>query len=416
MYPTKLTARRLICGGVLFAALGSIGAVSAVPAAAGPLVWGNAQAWVTDGDVVSGYSTAISFGGQTEGSAEAKELFGPMAEYLEIDGESSTVVDDVGARATSTVRTATFRMGVADLAAHGMIDVPPEVDLSEPSASPGDEPTGKPTDGEGGTPFGGAPVPEDRGDGNDTGDIAGRGDRTEEHKSDEPFATPFREPRETPPPSDPPIEGDEALILGGATSETVSTDGNSVEFTLADVTTTASAGYGGRTDAGFTHGDLTAFGVPVGPLAAGEDGYVVKDLLEVLDDDGDVALEVPVNIRFVVNETAFEDEDLDWRGRGVRSWMTVWVQVGEPEEEKGFAVDFADSWVLGSTHTAATPPVPGDKGDAAGEAARPDNRLATTGSSLAALTTAALVAVGGGSAATFLARKRTTAMDDQIED
>jgi hypothetical protein len=212
------------------------------------------------------------------------------------------------------------------------------------------------------------------------------------------------------------------LLLDGTAAETVSAEGNAVEFTLADVTATATAGYDGATGATFAHGELTAFGVPVGPLDESGDGAVAEEVLEVFDEDGDVVLEVPVRIRLEANETAFQDQDEDWRGQGIRSWMTVWVQVGEAGREKGFAVDFADAWALGSTYAAATPPSPGDKGDPEGSerpeevTAGDDNRLATTGSSLAALVTAAVVAVGGGAAATFLARDRTTAMDDRIED
>ncbi|MEU1715305.1 hypothetical protein [Nocardiopsis dassonvillei] len=460
MSPAKLTARRLVRGGVLFVALGVLGAVPALPAAADQLVWGNAQAWVADGDVVTGYSTATGFGGETEGSAAAEDLFGPMAAYLEIDGESHTVVDADSARAASTVRTASFRMEVADLAAQGLIDVPPEVDLPEPSAQPSPSPEAEPSsegtpfrdepspDGTGGdgtdgagstggdtgggaddkTPSGGDPADGGTANGGSGGDgdtPADTGDQDAAQASEEPSDAPRHEPQEgaspSPSGSSPSAAGD-VLLLDGAAAETVSTDGNAVEFTLADVTATATAGYDGVTETTFAHGDLTAFGVSAGPLGKNADGTVVAEVLEVFDEDGDVALEVPVRIRFEANETTFRDQDEDWDGRGSRSWMTVWVQVGEVGQERGFAVDFADAWALGSTYAATTPPSPGDKGDPEEESPRPeeaagdDDRLATTGSSLAALITAAVVAVGGGAAATFLARDRTTAMDDRIED
>ncbi len=460
MSPAKLTARRLVRGGVLFAALGVFGAVPALPASADQLVWGNAQAWVADGDVVTGYSTATGFGGETEGSATAEDLFGPMAAYLEIDGESHTVVDAASARAASTVRTASFRMEVADLAAQGLIDVPPEVDLPEPSVPPSPSPEAEPSSE--GTPFQDEPSPDGTGgDGTDNagggtgggaedrtppgGDpadggaadegSAGGGDTTADtgdqdaaQASEEPSDAPRREPQEgaSPSPSSSsspsPSAVEDVLLLDGAAAETVSADGNAVEFTLADVTATATAGYDGVTETTFAHGDLTAFGVSAGPLRKNADGTVVEEVLEVFDEDGDVALEVPVRIRFEANETTFQDQDEDWDGQGIRSWMTVWVQVGEVGQERGFAVDFADAWALGSTYAATTPPSPGDKGDPEEESPRPeevagdDNRLATTGSSLAALITAAVVAVGGGAAATFLARNRTTALDDRIED
>lgn len=165
MSPAKSTARRLAGAGALFTALGVIGAVSALPASADQLVWGNAQAWVSDGDAVAGYSTATGFGGTTEGSAAAEDVFGPMAHYLEIDGESHTVVDEAGARAASTVRTATFRMDVTDLAAHGMIDVPSDAALPDASPSPF-SPTPVPSSGaeptEEAAPLRDAPVPSDK--------------------------------------------------------------------------------------------------------------------------------------------------------------------------------------------------------------------------------------------------------------
>jgi len=369
------------------------------------MVWGNAQAWVADGDIVTGYSTAVSFGGETEASATTEDLFGPMAAYVEIQGESHTLVDGRGARASATVDTATFRMDVADLVAQGMVDVPPGVEPAEPSADPEEE-----TPREGDTPFHEEPSPDATGEERLPGDTDGEGEQLQEPEEspEEPADRPVETPEQSP-------SEDDVIVLDESTSDTVAADDNAVEFTLTDVATTASADYGGSTEATFEHGDLTAFGVPVGPV--GTDGVVVEDVLELFDEKGDVALSVPVSVRFVVNETTFEDEDADWEGMGVRSWMTAWIQVGDTEEEQRFAVDFADSWALGSAYAASTPAVPGDKGEAAEEeAARSDNRLATTGSSLAGLITAAVVAVGGGAAATFLARKRTTAMDDQIGD
>lgn len=451
MSPAKLTARRLLTGGALFVALGVMGATPALPATADQVVWGNAQSWVTSGDVVTGYSTAVSFGGQTESSATAEDVHGPMREHLRIDGESRSVVDGTGARAVSTVRWASFRMDVAALAEHGMIDVPPEADLTAPSLPPTPSPEAEPTETEreGAEPSGGEPVPEDReplrGDGGSAGDDAGEGapesddeGERELRESSAPTDAPFEDPAETDPPSALPSadtdavlpDGDtdailpggdtDAFVLDGSVADLVSADDNAVEFTLANVTSTATAGYGGVTETSFSHGDLTAFGVALGPLEAGGDGVVVEDLLEVFDQNGDVVLEVPVSVTFAAHETAFADDDPDWEGRGVRSRMTVWVQVGEDEEEQGFAVEFADAWAVGSVHAASTSPVPGDRGGedrgAEEEVAGRDGRLATTGSSLAALVTAAVVAVVSGSAATFLARGRTTAMDDRIGD
>lgn len=438
MSPAKLTARRILSGGVLFTALGAIGAMSALPATADQLVWGNAQAWVADGDAVAGYSTATGFGGETEGSATTRDLFGPIAPYLEIDGESRTVVDDEGARATSVVRSARFRMEVADLAAHGLIDLPPDAEMPGTSSSPSPSPEGGATEEGGDGSSGDRRDPEDDGatggpeDGRDPEENGTGGDDTggdggqerEPEASAAPTDAPEREPREEEPSASPsPAPDEEVLDLAPGEVDLVSGDGNAVEFTLTDVTTTASARFDGTTEATFEHGELTAFGAAVGTLEAGDEGLLAQDVLEVFDEGGEVALEVPVSVRFAARETAFQDEDSDWEGEGVHSWMSVWVQVGEAEEEQGFAVDFADSWTLGSVYASEAPPEAGDKdGEKEDEETEGDEgragaygRLATTGSSLAALITAAVVAVGGGSAATFLARKRTTAMDDRID-
>ncbi|WP_236567945.1 MULTISPECIES: hypothetical protein [unclassified Nocardiopsis] len=410
MSPAKLTARRLLGGGALFAALGALGLVSALPAAADQLVWGNAQAWVSSSDAVAGYSTATGFGGRTESSATSEDRYGPLADYLEVDGESHTVVDGAGARSASLVRSATFRMDVSDLAAHGIIEVPPEAEAASPSPSPeepeetSEEEVAEREPGslrEEPSPAGREPLQADE-------QPSGDSDPEESPSAEAPGDVPLREPN-----LPLPTANDEVFTLDESTSGLVAADANAVEFTLADVTSTASAGYAGETGATFAHGGLSAFGVDLGPLRPGGDGVVVRDLLEVFDAEGDVVSEVPVSVTFAVGENTFGDQDPDWEGQGVRSWLSVRVQIGETD----FSMGFADSWALASTYASTASPVPGDKGEGSPEEASGWNgRLATTGGSLAALVTAALVAVGGGSAATFLARKRTTALDDQIGD
>lgn len=399
MTPAKPSARRLLAGGTLFVALGALGVASALPAAADQLVWSNAQAWVSDGDLVTGYSTAISFGGKTEDEAVADPLFGPLAEYAQVKGESRTLVNSKGALSEATVERASVRIGVDDLIDLGLID-------AGGAAGKGieDEPTEEPEADEG---PGEAHATEGARDGLAEDDPGERESQWAEEPTPE---TPFQEPSTGPSasPSD-----DDVVFLGEGDSETVSTDSNAVEFTLADVRTSAAAAYDGATEASFEYGELTAFGEPV----TGFNGdHTVQETLEVLDDQGGTAAEVPVSIRFLVNEHTFDDENEDWDGEGVRSSLTVWIQVGDPRLDNGFAVDFADSWAIGSTHIAAGAPGRGERGEGQRETAAPSTRLATTGSSVIALVTAATVAVGGGAAATFLARKRTTAMDDQIED
>ncbi len=397
MTPAEPSARRLLAGGTLFVALGAFGVVSALPAAANQLVWANAQAWVGDGDLVTGYSTAITIGGETEDEARADPVLGPMSEFAQVKGESRTLVNDMGALSEAVVERATVRIGVDDLIDLGMVD-PVDGSVGGSGESPEDTPTEEPTESTG---HSGA---EDDPGGGMPGD--GEPSRTEEPTPD----TPFEGPSEVPSPV--PTE-DELVILGEGDSETVSADGNAVEFTLSDVRTSAAAAYDGSTEASFEHGELTAFGEPV----AGFDGdHVVEERLEVLDEDGGTVAEVPVSVRFLVNEHVFEDEYKDWEGQGIRSSLTVWVQVGDRGAENGFAVDFADSWAIGSTRVSADESTSGERGEGQREVSAPDGRLATTGSSIVGLVTAAAVAVGGGAAATFLARKRTTAMDDQIED
>lgn len=395
MTPAKLSARRLLAGGTLFVALGALGVVSALPAGASQLVWANAQAWVSDGDLVTGYSTAISFGGETEDEAGAEPVFGPLAEYARIKGESRTLVNDRGALSEAVVERASVRLGVDDLIDLGMIDL-----VDGPGKTPSEAPSERPE-----------PEEETEQSAAQDGPAEGElGDR-EPQRAEEPTPdTPFQDPSEGPSAA-PTEEG--VVILGEGDSETVSNDGNTVEFTLTDVRTSAAAAYDGAVEATFEHGELTAFGKPV----LGFDGdHLAEETLEVLDDEGETLAEVPVSVRFLVNEHAFDDDDEAWEGEGIRSSLTVWVQVGDPGLDNGFAVDFADSWAIGSTHISGEAPGEGERGEGEQEVAAPGKRLATTGSSIAALFTAAAVAVGGGAAATFLARKRTTAMDDQIED
>ncbi|WP_051049605.1 hypothetical protein [Nocardiopsis ganjiahuensis] len=394
MTPAKLSARRLLAAGSLFAALGAFGVASALPAAATQLVWANAQAWVGDGDLVTGYSTAISYGGETEDETRAEPVLGPLAEYTQIRGESRTLVNDRGALSEAVVERATVRLGVDDLIDLGMIDP-----VDETTEKPEDPPSEEPEEDTG------------RSGAEDDADREDLRDRESQWAEEEPAPeTPFEEPSGGPSAS--PSEED-VIMLGEDDSETVSGDGNAVEFTLSDVRTSAAAAYDGSTEATFEYGELTAFGEPLVGFG-GE--RLVEETLEVLDQDGEALAEVPVSVRFLVNEYAFEDEDDDWEGEGIRSSLTVWVQVGDPGVENGFAVNFADSWAIGSTHVSATEPGKDERGEGQQEVAAPNTRLATTGSSIVALITAAVVAVGGGTAATFLARKRTTAMDDQIED
>ncbi|WP_307851341.1 hypothetical protein [Nocardiopsis sp. MG754419] len=393
MTPAESSTRRLLAGGTLFVALGALGVASAPPAAAGPLVWGSAQAWLADGDLVTGYSTAISFGGERRDEAAAEPLLGPLAAYAQVRGESRAVVqDETGARSEARIDEVRVSLGVDDLIRLGMIDRPDE----------GSGPSPSPTGG-----------PEDDSEETGTDRTEGAGER-ERQQADEPTPNiPFEEPSTSPSAS--PSEED-VVMFGEGESENLSSDGNAVEFTLEDVRASAEADFEGRTAASLEYGEITAFGAA---LPEFEDDHLAQETLEVIDTDGATVDEVPVGVRFIEHESTFEDDQEDWEGEGVRSALTVWVQIGDPEDENGFAVDFADVWAIGSTHAVDAREGGGneERGEtSADEAAAPSPRLATTGSSIAALITAAVVAVGGGASATFLARKRTTAMDDRIED
>lgn len=446
MTPHRPSARGLLAGGTLFVALGALGAVTAVPATASPtpLVWGHAQSWVADGDLVTGYSTVIGFGGDTEENIPAEALFGPLADYAEVSGESTTVVDGDGASARSTVDSATVRLGVHDLAALGLLDLPDGAARPSASPSPEESPSASESpaqtaasdaEADAGTdaePDAGTDPDTERGTDADTdGPVIAEESGPEPEAPEEneslrdPSASP---PEETASPSASPSDGDgtgaastgdDVVVLDESNSRTTSGTDNTVEFTLSDVVGTADAEFDGTTQASLDHGDLTAFGAPVGQVDA--DGVTVDDTLEVLGGEGEVLETVPVSVRFTATEATFDDVDEDWTGEGVRTALTVWIEVGEDEDDV-ISVDFADAWALGSTFgDAVGAPDPTDREADPGPSpsatpAATDNRLATTGSSLAALVTAAVVAVGGGAAATFLARKRTTALDDQIED
>ncbi|WP_306369070.1 hypothetical protein [Nocardiopsis sp. CC223A] len=432
MTPAITTARRLLGGtavAVLAAALGLT--LSAPPAATAatavePLVWGNAQAWAANGDAVSGYSAAVSFGGDNEEHGDTADVYGPLAPYIDIEGSSHTVIDSGGAAATAVVDSAVLRLTVADLVALGMVDVPTDVDIvptapASPDASPDASPEASPSAGDGEdplAPYWDTPTPKDE-----------EAPRPQQPPADEDRPR-FEGESEGTDPASPSPEGsdpagpspsesptDDVIALDDASTRRVAAD-NTLEISVADVTTTATAGYDGHTGTGFEHGTLSAFGVPVDPLRPGR-AQVVEDVLEVMDEEGETVLEVPVAVHFARVQDSFDDEDPDWRGRGARSRLSVTVNVGDAEDGNGFAVDFADSWALGSTYAAGpgTSPTPDERTDTAPQAQqRSNNDLAMTGSSLAALVTAALVAIGGGSTATFLARKRTSAMDDRIGD
>lgn len=438
MTTTEPIVRRLLGGGVLCAALGALTVATAAPATASPSVWGNAQAWVSDGDLVSGYSTAISHGDDHADESTADESFGPLAEYAEIRGDSHTVVDTEGAHAYATVESATFRLEADDLVALGMIDVP---DAEDDTGTDGDRDGSAGDTGEQGdrpSALEDEAAPDESEESEEPADDPENGaeaDDPEDDPDEESSSRPGEdeeepdedagEPQESESPEPGARPGDratEAPVVGEArlsplapvgASEADSTD--SVEFTVSDVDTTVTAGFDGRTRMGFEHGEITAFGEPVGKLERGDEGTTVADVLEVPGTDGGETEQVPVSVRFVVNESTFEDEDPEWDGTGARSWLTAWVQVGDPDDDNGFAVDLADSWALGSTHSSESG-ASDDKGGAAGPEERPVGHLPTTGGSLAALVTAACVAVGGGAAATYLARGRTTALDDRIED
>lgn len=421
MTPARSTAHRLLGGAavtVLAAALGlTVSAPRAATAATAvdPLVWGNAQAWAANGDAVSGYSTAVGFGGDNEEHGDTADVYGPLSPYIDIEGSSHTAVDAGGATATAVVDSAVLRLTVVDLVALGMIDVPTDVDIAPtapdtPEASPSAE-----DDEETLAPYWDPPTPEAE-------ETPRPHPRQPPADEDEPHVqgeTESPDPADTEPaipfPSESPT--DDVIALDDAVTRRVADD-NTLEISVADVVTTASAGYDGHTGTGFEHGVLSAFGVPVDPLRPGR-AQVVEDVLEVMDEEGETVLEVPVAVHFARVQETFDDEDPDWRGQGSRSRLSVTVSVGDADDDNGFSVDFADSWSLGSTYAAGSgsSPSPDDRASTAPQAQqRSDNSLAMTGSSLAALVTAALVAIGGGSTATFLARKRTSAMDDRIGD
>ncbi|WP_083678596.1 hypothetical protein [Nocardiopsis sp. CNR-923] len=447
--PPTLTARRLLGTGALFIALGAFGAAFATPAVADELVWGTAQARAADGDLLAAHATATSFGDDIEDTAATEVLLGPLAPYSTISGEAVASIDAEGAHATTTVESATVRLGVDDLVDLGLVE-PPEGWVPTTAAAAPDEGAGEagpdataapdapdapeapeapeaplvpeatPTAAETAAP---GPGPSVREPDEEPG---GDGDQL-----DDATAGPSTGPEPVAPPSS--GVADDVLFLGGGAAAPAADGVDTVGFTLTDVVSTASAGYDGRTETSLEYGELTAFGVDVEDVEDSGTGYVVDDRVAFLDDEGTVIEELRVRVGFAVNESEFEDEDEGWDGHGVRTWLTVWVQVdtADSEDADRLVVEFAQARALGSTHEPGATGDPGD-GDRSpspsppgGPASTPqpdpardrsDNRLATTGGSLVALVVAAVVAVGGGTTATLLARKRTTALDDRIED
>ena len=426
MTPGKATVHRLLGGSTLFAALGALVVASATPASASPLTWGNAQAWVADGDLAAGHSTAVGFGGDSQEHATAADVFGPLADHAEINGESRALVDQDGARAQTRVEFASLRLTVDDLVELGMIDPPSTPDNTDGDSPSDQEPEPDSTEEHEDT----EPSPES----SEPPDAPEESPGDDEPEQDSPYEEPqdpdaTESPRATEAPEenpeDPGMSDARTLPLSSPNEDdpeeraprAADVDGEEVaiEFTVADLATSADAQYDGTTEADFEHGDITVFGEPVEPLESGEHNSV-KEVVEIFDEEGRLVEEVPIGVHFVVNESTFEDDDEDWQGKGVRSWLTVWIQVGDMEGEDGFVFDLADSWALGSLYDGDSPALEKESGDEVVEENTSGGNLATTGSSLAALVTAAIVAVGGGGAATFLARKRTTAMDDRIED
>ncbi|WP_232832075.1 hypothetical protein [Nocardiopsis sp. FIRDI 009] len=437
MTPPKLTARRLLGAGALFAGLGVFGAAFATPVSADALVWGTAQARVADGDLLAAHATATSFGDDIEDTAAAGVLLGPLADYAVVTGEAGASIDADGAHATTTVESATVRLGAADLVDLGLVE-PPEgwapvstAAAPEADAADGSDPTGGPDVAT--SPSAPAATPTAADPTADSSD-ASSGPPDRSLGGDGPAPDTGSPTTGTEPSASPSAAGDGTVRLDESDAEPRSGAADTIGFRLSDVVSTASAGFDGRTEASLEYGSLSASGVELEEVEDAENGYVVDDRVAFLAPDGSVIDEVVVRVGIAVNEAVFEDEDEDWDGRGVRSWLTVWVQVGEEDGDR-LVVDFAEARVLGSTYDTDASPTPGDGDPTASPGPTPtpdasptptpkptrtedpsERRLATTGGSLAALVVAAVVAVGGGTTATFLARKRTTAMDDRIED
>ena len=431
MTPVRSTAHRLLGGAAAAVLAAAIGLTLHAPRTAAaatvldPPVWGNAQAWAANGDAVSGYSAAVGFDGDNEEHGDIADRHGLLAPYLEIEGSSHAAVGDGGAVATTTVDSAVLRLTVTDLMDLGLIEVPVETGADAPEPLPPAE------DGEGDEDDGGVESAEDEGE-----RFVPYSDPSTPGTEGTPRPHPWRPPVDEdgpnlqderrspaptdlwspfPSPSESPTDG--VISLDDALIRRISAD-NTLEISVTDVVTTASAGYDGHTGTRFEHGALSAFGVTVDPLRPGR-AQVVEDVLEVMDEEGRTVLEVPVAVHFARIQESFDDEDPDWQGKGSRSRLNVTVHIGGTGGEGGFSVDFADSWALGSTYAAGSgspPSADGENRTTPQAQQHSGGSLALTGSSLAALATAALVAIGGGSTATFLARKRTSAMDDRIGD
>src|SRR5699024_11361309 len=105
--------------------------LSACQSSSSSLMWSNSQTWVADVDLAAGHSTAVGFGGDSQDHATAADVFGPLADYAEISGESRALVDQDGARAQARVESASLRLTVDDLIELGMIDPPSTPDNTD---------------------------------------------------------------------------------------------------------------------------------------------------------------------------------------------------------------------------------------------------------------------------------------------
>src|SRR5699024_1674827 len=203
-----------------------------------------------DGDLAAGHSTAVGFGGDSQDHATAADVFGPLADYAEISGESRALVDQDGARAQARVESASLRLTVDDLIELGMIDPP-----STPDNTDGDRPSDQ------------EPEPDSTEEHEDTEpspESSESPDAPEENPPDEerqdPAAT--ESPRATEAPDenteDPGMSDARTLPLSSPNEDdpkersprATDVDGEevAVEFTVADLVTSADAQYDGTTE------------------------------------------------------------------------------------------------------------------------------------------------------------------------
>ncbi|WP_431868469.1 LPXTG cell wall anchor domain-containing protein [Nocardiopsis eucommiae] len=386
---SRISARRVLQGGVAFAALGALTLGAASPAHADTYGWGYASALGAS----SPTQTYI-----TKDQTVSDSFSGAIGEWLTVEGTTTATVNSSGATGTAVVDTARIVITEADLP--GILD--PEEDEDEDEETPDDDEDDAEDDAtEGDDAPEGEETPED-------GDNEGGTDVPDDGGTDQPSEEPTEEPTTQPTeePSDPAEDGDDedaenttasadVIELDEENSELVDAGSDVLlEATIHGASVSTSQGWDGAVNHGFDAGVLGA-----STLQADVEGETV-DLV--------VSLE-PVS---AVHET--EDAGFVWNDAITDMYITF--SVGD-EIVSGFLIAESAAGITtgtvdgggddGGDDDAKNPPVKERDSDTVPKTEAKDAQpLAQTGSPLAGLIAAGAAIAAGGGAAAYLARRR----------